>query len=59
MIIIKKNTARTTAKAVHNIMIISKGINHDSVVITIEVFANVITVVQDVKEKENEVVLLI
>jgi hypothetical protein len=53
MIISKKNTARTTEETVHKIMRISTGINHDSVVITIEVFANVITVVRDVKEKLN------
>jgi hypothetical protein len=53
MIIIKKNTARTTTEAVHKIMRISKGINHDSIVIIIEVFSNAITVVRDVKEKES------
>jgi hypothetical protein len=59
MIIIKKNAARTTPETVHRIMRISKGKNHNSVVIIIEVFSNVITVVRDVKEKENVVILLI
>jgi transaldolase len=53
IIIIKKTTARTTEKTVHRIMRISKGINHNSVVIRIEVFSKGITVVRDVKEKEN------
>jgi hypothetical protein len=57
MIIIKKNTARRTPETVHKIMIISKGINQNSVVITIEVFTNVIAVVRNVEEKENVVVL--
>jgi hypothetical protein len=53
MIIIKKNTARAIEKTVHRILIISNGINHDSVVRRIEVFSKGIAVVRDVKEKEN------
>jgi hypothetical protein len=49
----KNNRARVTPETVDKIMRISKGINHDSVVIIIEVFSNVITLVWDVEEKEN------
>jgi hypothetical protein len=58
MIVIKKNIARRTAKAVDRTIRISKGINHDSIFIVVELMSNIVVVSYDVSRKIFFVLIL-
>ena len=50
----RKKIDRVIAKLVHKIMIISKGINHDSILIAIELLSGITAVACHMKEEEKE-----